>query len=41
MKLGQYEQALGMFKQALSLEPGVELYRNNFAWTESEQAKKR
>jgi Flp pilus assembly protein TadD len=41
MKLGQYEQAQGMFRKALSLEPGTELYRNNLAWAESERAKKR
>jgi Flp pilus assembly protein TadD len=41
MKLGQYEQAQGMFRKALSLEPGVELYRNNLAWAESERAKPR
>ena len=39
MKLGQYEQAQGMFRRALSLEPGVELYRNNLAWAESERTK--
>ena len=41
MKLGQYEQAQAMFRKALSLEPGAELYRNNLAWAESERSKQR
>jgi Flp pilus assembly protein TadD len=41
MQLGRHDQAQTMFRKALSLEPGTELYRNNLAWAEGERAKQR